>query len=98
MKTVLITGGATGLGKELAKFYAKDYNVILAGRNQYKLKEAQHELGDNVYTMSVDITKYEEVGKSVEKTADAAFSRYPYQQCRHWTFWSFDRLYKTSHR
>ena len=63
MKTVLITGGATGLGKELAKFYAKDYNVILAGRNHHKLKEAQHELGDNVYTMSVDITKYEEVGK-----------------------------------
>ncbi|MEK4751276.1 SDR family NAD(P)-dependent oxidoreductase [Priestia sp. FSL R5-0597] len=67
MKTVLITGGATGLGKELAKLYAKDYNVILAGRNQQKLTEAQHELGDNVYTMSVDITQYEEVGKSVEK-------------------------------
>lgn len=40
--TVLITGGATGIGLELAKqFIANGNNVIICGRRENKLKEAK---------------------------------------------------------
>lgn len=40
--TVLITGGATGIGLELAKqFIAKGNTVIICGRRENKLKEAK---------------------------------------------------------
>jgi uncharacterized oxidoreductase len=41
-KTVLITGGASGIGLEAAKqFLANGASVIITGRNQAKLEEAQ---------------------------------------------------------
>ncbi|WP_078408430.1 SDR family NAD(P)-dependent oxidoreductase [Priestia abyssalis] len=42
MKTVLITGAGTGLGRELALLYSKDnYHAILAGRTLSKLEETK---------------------------------------------------------
>jgi uncharacterized oxidoreductase len=41
-KTVLITGGAPGIGLEAAKqFLANDARVIITGRNQDKLNAAK---------------------------------------------------------
>lgn len=42
---VLITGGSTGIGFELAKLFAKDnYNLILVARNENSLQQAKSEL------------------------------------------------------
>jgi uncharacterized oxidoreductase len=42
-KTVLITGGASGIGLEAAKqFIVNGASVIITGRNQVKLDEAKH--------------------------------------------------------
>lgn len=44
-KTVLITGASSGLGKELAKLYARDgYNLVLVSRRQEKLNELKAQL------------------------------------------------------
>jgi len=48
MKKILITGGGSGLGFELAKVYAKENNhLILIGRNKDKLERAVSEVIDN---------------------------------------------------
>ncbi|WP_256240975.1 SDR family NAD(P)-dependent oxidoreductase [Bacillus sp. V3B] len=42
MKTILITGAGTGLGKELALSYARKGNrIILVGRTESKLNEVK---------------------------------------------------------
>ncbi len=41
MKKILITGGSSGLGLELAKVYGKNgYQIILVGRSTDKLEQA----------------------------------------------------------
>lgn len=45
MKTVLITGASSGIGKELARLYAiKGYNEVLVARREELLKNLQEEL------------------------------------------------------
>ncbi|MFZ4648415.1 MAG: SDR family NAD(P)-dependent oxidoreductase [Patescibacteria group bacterium] len=54
-KTVLITGGASGLGFELAKLFAADgYSLVLVSRNGSHLSSAKIELS-NKYKISVEI-------------------------------------------
>ncbi len=51
--TVLITGGASGIGYELAKLFAADgHNLILVSRNESNLKKTQIEL-ENRYSVKV---------------------------------------------
>ena len=55
--TVLITGGATGIGFALAETFIKEGNeVIICGRREHKLKEAKDKL-PQIHTMVCDITK-----------------------------------------
>jgi uncharacterized oxidoreductase len=55
--TVLITGGATGIGFALAKaFIENDNEVIICGRRKDKLKEAKYNL-PKLYTIECDISK-----------------------------------------
>ena len=55
MKRTLITGASSGLGKELAKLYAKDgNNLILIARNLTKLNELKIEI-ENTYNVSCDV-------------------------------------------
>ncbi len=61
MRTVVITGGNSGLGFETAKKIArnKEYRVILACRNQEKAKEAVRKIKDesgneNILSMQLD--------------------------------------------
>ena len=54
-KTALITGGASGLGYELALLFAKDdYNLVLVDINADKLQETKLEI-EKVYNISVSI-------------------------------------------
>lgn len=58
--TVLITGGATGIGLELAKqFIANGNTVIICGRRENKLEEAKALL-PSLITRKCDLSKFEE--------------------------------------
>ena len=55
--TVLITGGATGIGFSLAEaFVEKGNEVIICGRREFKLNEAKDKL-PQIHIMTCDITK-----------------------------------------
>ena len=59
MKTILITGGGSGLGFELAKLYSKNNLVLIIGRHVDKLKIATENLtslGHNIDYFQCDIT------------------------------------------
>lgn len=62
MKTALITGASSGIGKELAKRHAKNEgNVILVARSENKLKELktslEEEFGIKAFVIVKDLTK-----------------------------------------
>jgi NAD(P)-dependent dehydrogenase (short-subunit alcohol dehydrogenase family) len=63
MPTALITGGSSGLGLETAKaLLAKDYEVIITGRNQQKLVNAENKLNSNKLSwIANDISNFEDV-------------------------------------
>jgi short-subunit dehydrogenase len=44
MKKAIITGGGTGLGKELGKLLSKEYHIVLLGRTKEKLEDAANEI------------------------------------------------------
>ncbi len=62
-KTVIITGGGSGLGLALAREYNKKYNVYLVGRNEQKLKQAVETFAhseNKVSYKACDVTNYEQ--------------------------------------
>ena len=59
-KTALITGGTSGIGRELAKLFAQDkYNLVLVARSQDELaqtaQELQQQYGITVKTIAKDL-------------------------------------------
>jgi len=55
-KTVLVTGGASGLGYAIAKAFASNRSeVIIVGRDEAKLKSAKKALGRNVHCIPFDV-------------------------------------------
>jgi len=59
-KYALITGATSGIGRELAKLFAKDqYNLVIVSRNQDELNNVSNELkmdyGINVVTIAKDL-------------------------------------------
>ncbi len=63
-KTALITGGTSGIGKELAKLFAQDgYNLIIVARDQSELDSTATELqalGVQVNTIAKDLSNMDE--------------------------------------
>src|SRR3990167_6202830 len=69
-KTILITGGGTGLGKSMALRFAElGANLILTGRRQEVLESAAKEIeakGAKVFFKTSDVRKYDEVDAVVD--------------------------------
>jgi uncharacterized oxidoreductase len=65
--TVLITGGGSGIGFEMAKLFSKNNNkVIITGRNEDRLKQAVSELGNTTYIVG-DITNEYDTNRLAER-------------------------------
>jgi len=70
-KSILVTGGGSGLGLAMAKkFAAFGANVAICGRTEEKLLKAAEELnesGQKIITHVVDVRDYEGVGEMVKR-------------------------------
>jgi uncharacterized oxidoreductase len=65
-KTVLITGGGSGIGFQLAKLFSEQNNkVIITGRTEQKLKDAAAQLKNTDYFVG-DVASEEDTAKLVE--------------------------------
>lgn len=72
LKTVLITGGGSGIGLETAKLLleSKDYRLVLIGKSRPKLEDAAQKLGGASETISIftcDLADSDQIKKTVEK-------------------------------
>jgi NAD(P)-dependent dehydrogenase (short-subunit alcohol dehydrogenase family) len=75
MKTVVITGGTSGIGKALVEYFANaHYSVLFTGRSADKAKEIMHQLPDKaVEFIETDFASL----KSVSKAAEQIQLKYP---------------------
>jgi short-subunit dehydrogenase involved in D-alanine esterification of teichoic acids len=70
-KRILVTGGGTGLGKEItAKYVELGAEVWICGRRGSVLEETARSLGGNVRTHSVDIRDAQAVDAMVQRIWD----------------------------
>ena len=66
-QVALVTGGGTGIGKAIAQAMHKEgAKIIIVGRKEEILKEAQAELGSDVEMMTCDVTQEDQVKKVYE--------------------------------
>lgn len=76
MKTMIITGGGSGLGKEIAFLLSKqEYHVLLTGRNLEKLNAVKKEIesdGGKADVIQLDVTNPQEV-QTVLATANRLY-------------------------
>lgn len=74
MKTVIVTGGSRGIGSEIVRELAKEYNVILNYNNSEQLaeqiKEELKEQGYNIEIFKADVSVREEVKALVKFTLE----------------------------
>ena len=70
-KTVLITGGTTGMGLATAKlFVGEGARVIVTGRTPATIEAAQAELGENAIAMYSDATSLSDMDSLAEKVRE----------------------------
>jgi NAD(P)-dependent dehydrogenase (short-subunit alcohol dehydrogenase family) len=66
-KTVLITGGTTGIGLETAKLLSSEgAKVIVTGVNADRIEEARNVLGKDVLVLAVDLRKASDLDKVID--------------------------------
>jgi len=69
--TVLITGGTTGIGFATAKLFVKEgARVMVTGRTQKTIEEAQSELGENAIVIHSDATSLPDMDALAEKVKE----------------------------
>ena len=72
-KTVIVTGGSSGMGKYMAKRFAeKGANVVITGRNPEKLRTAKEEMKNTatgqILPVAMDVRNVNDVQKMVDET------------------------------
>lgn len=75
MKTVLITGASSGIGKELAYIFAeKNYNLVLAARRKDRLEEIKADIKNkhsaSVEIFDIDLSKLDSAEELYKKVSD----------------------------
>jgi NAD(P)-dependent dehydrogenase (short-subunit alcohol dehydrogenase family) len=76
-KTIIITGGGTGLGRSMGKYFLElGANLVITSRKKDVIDKTAEELasetGGRVLAVPCDVRKYEEI-ENVLKTAEAEF-------------------------
>lgn len=70
-KVAVITGGASGIGREVARrFVAEGTRVVLGDLNASLLRDAEAELGDACVSEVVDVTAEPDVARLVVRAVD----------------------------
>ena len=72
-KVAIVTGASRGIGKEIAKYLARENITVVADYNQTAATKLQEELlkeGFFVDTFKADVSKYEEIKALVKYTLD----------------------------
>ena len=71
-KTIIVTGGGTGLGKSMAhRFGELGANLVIASRKMDVLEDSADDIrktGTQVLPIQCDVRDYDQVNKMVEKT------------------------------
>ena len=71
-KTIVVTGGASGIGRAACEhFLACGAKVALWDKDQQQISAATTSLGDGCRGFAVDVTKAEDVESALAKTLDA---------------------------
>ncbi len=69
MKTIIITGGTSGIGLATAKnFLEQNYNCVLVGRSLAKFENIKSELRGNFKFISADVSKVGDCEKIISET------------------------------
>ena len=78
-KTILITGGAAGFGKEVAtKIAAKGWRIIIGARNEKKMDAAKQEITEatgnsDIITLPLDLSSLSSVRAFAEKVKELGY-------------------------
>jgi len=72
-KTIIVTGGGTGLGKSMGKYFLElGANLVITSRKLEVLQKTANELmkqtGGKVLAVSCDVRKYEEIENMIQQT------------------------------
>ena len=72
-RVVIVTGGGTGIGREIARAFAEqDDDVVICGRREASLAEAAGDIGGRVSTIACDVSRVDDVARLVGETLDRA--------------------------
>lgn len=69
-KVVIVTGGANGIGREVAKQYAAQKAKVVVADLDDQGDQVGSELGDNALFLKTDVRKEEDVKRLVKETVD----------------------------
>lgn len=107
-KNILITGGSTGIGFEIAKKCINEgANVIIIGRDKEKLLKAQNELGnEKCNILEFDMTRFEEYDSIIDEIANLCSGKldylvnnagvYIYKEYKEYTMNDYDKIFNTN--
>ena len=71
MKTAIIVGASSGLGRHVAKLLVRDgYRVGLVARREEMLESLRQELGENALVQPADVTKPENIQRAIRGLID----------------------------